>query len=91
MTDSRCTQVLIDPVNSVNKIATACPARQDLKGNLNGNLNDTDDVNIKSEDLVVQLCSEPQKGDLARKSESLENLNRSLCPLVHFKLMLVYV
>ena len=29
------------------------------------------------------MCSEPQKGDLVRESEKLENLNSSLCPLVH--------
>ena len=49
----------------------------------NGNLNESDVLDRNPENLVVRLCSEPQKGDLVRGSEILKNLDSSMCPLVH--------
>ena len=50
---------------------------------LNGKLNGSDELDRNPENLVVRLCSEPQKGDLVRESEILKNLDSSMCPLVH--------
>ena len=40
-------------------------------------------LNRNLENTVARLCSEPQKGELARESEKLGNLYSSLCPLVY--------
>ena len=82
--NSRQVQELIDFNNSDGKITTACQARRNnLRNDLSGNLNESDVLDRNPENLAVQLCSEPQKGDLVRESEILKNLDSSMCPMVH--------